>query len=149
MSSEERQRLIRLRAADRAKTEAKARKQAAEILACAEWKPHPYLERKGFPQECGMVHESKLVIPMWNFEAYGKILNSAQKIEADGKKKFLFGGKAKGSIYRIGSGPELWHCEGYATALSIQAALKRLRSEERRVGKECVSTCRSRWSPYH
>src|SRR3546814_15006786 len=23
------------------------------------------------------------------------------------------------------------------------------RSEERRVGKECVSTCRSRWSPYH
>src|SRR3546814_3385037 len=25
----------------------------------------------------------------------------------------------------------------------------RLRSEERRVGKECVSTCRSRWSPYN
>src|SRR3546814_15136295 len=24
-----------------------------------------------------------------------------------------------------------------------------LRSEERRVGKACVSTCRSRWSPYH
>src|SRR3546814_10572894 len=24
-----------------------------------------------------------------------------------------------------------------------------LRSEERRVGKECVSTCSSRWSPYH
>src|SRR3546814_16678646 len=24
-----------------------------------------------------------------------------------------------------------------------------IRSEERRVGKECVSTCRSRWSPYH
>src|SRR3546814_16348337 len=23
------------------------------------------------------------------------------------------------------------------------------KSEERRVGKECVSTCRSRWSPYH
>src|SRR3546814_8081974 len=26
---------------------------------------------------------------------------------------------------------------------------KQMRSEERRVGKECVSTCRSRWSPYH
>ena len=25
----------------------------------------------------------------------------------------------------------------------------RRRSEERRVGKECVTTCRSRWSPYH
>src|SRR3546814_7630477 len=30
----------------------------------------------------------------------------------------------------------------------IQELLQR-RSEERRVGKECVSTCRSRWSPYH
>src|SRR3546814_13173090 len=28
-------------------------------------------------------------------------------------------------------------------------ATKLLRSEERRVGKACVSTCRSRWSPYH
>src|SRR3546814_15764845 len=28
-------------------------------------------------------------------------------------------------------------------------AIYRERSEERRVGKECVSTCRSRWSPYH
>src|SRR3546814_13070194 len=27
--------------------------------------------------------------------------------------------------------------------------IRALRSEERRVGKECVSTCRSRWSPYH
>src|SRR3546814_4693490 len=27
--------------------------------------------------------------------------------------------------------------------------LRQHRSEERRVGKECVSTCRSRWSPYH
>src|SRR3546814_15378154 len=27
--------------------------------------------------------------------------------------------------------------------------LDRFRSEERRVGKECVITCRSRWSPYH
>src|SRR3546814_19445494 len=26
---------------------------------------------------------------------------------------------------------------------------KTTRSEERRVGKECVSPCRSRWSPYH
>src|SRR3546814_4378562 len=27
--------------------------------------------------------------------------------------------------------------------------IQQYRSEERRVGKECVSTCRSRWSPYH
>src|SRR3546814_16713957 len=34
-----------------------------------------------------------------------------------------------------------------AIASEVHQALDR--SEERRVGKECVSTCRSRWSPYH
>src|SRR3546814_14189863 len=34
---------------------------------------------------------------------------------------------------------------GYRTRHSVSKE----RSEERRVGKECVSTCRSRWSPYH
>src|SRR3546814_19403483 len=32
---------------------------------------------------------------------------------------------------------------------AVTQAMRILRSEERRVGKECVSTCRSRWSPYH
>src|SRR3546814_8376313 len=32
---------------------------------------------------------------------------------------------------------------------AIVSFLSGPRSEERRVGKECVSTCRSRWSPYH
>src|SRR3546814_12238490 len=37
-----------------------------------------------------------------------------------------------------------------AVASARQAACPTARrSEERRVGKECVSTCRSRWSPYH
>src|SRR3546814_6307139 len=34
-------------------------------------------------------------------------------------------------------------------ARALAARLTEGRSEERRVGKECVSTCRSRWSPYH
>ena len=34
-------------------------------------------------------------------------------------------------------------------AMQMVSASKLTRSEERRVGKECVSTCRSRWSPYH
>src|SRR3546814_6139307 len=43
----------------------------------------------------------------------------------------------------------------YRPACSAQRDCRRrahrqqCRSEERRVGKECVSTCRSRWSPYH
>src|SRR3546814_3714639 len=32
---------------------------------------------------------------------------------------------------------------------AIRTDMVMRRSEERRVGKECVSTCRSRWSPYH
>src|SRR3546814_11418133 len=52
---------------------------------------------------------------------------------------------------------EAWKERGVDIELVIQssdvdvqgqiAAVRR--SEERRVGKECVSTCRSRWSPYH
>src|SRR3546814_19969384 len=41
---------------------------------------------------------------------------------------------------------------GHLDALDVDdqiIAVRLDRSEERRVGKECVSTCRSRWSPYH
>src|SRR3546814_11959507 len=38
---------------------------------------------------------------------------------------------------------------GISVASSVMQMEYRDRSEERRVGKECVSTCRSRWSPYH
>src|SRR3546814_14068320 len=37
---------------------------------------------------------------------------------------------------------------GLSARIAYSAALD-TRTEERRVGKECVSTCRSRWSPYH
>ena len=34
-------------------------------------------------------------------------------------------------------------------AVAVFIAVMQARSEERRVGKECASMCRSRWSPYH
>src|SRR3546814_13539286 len=37
----------------------------------------------------------------------------------------------------------------YKVLRSFQGGRVSLSSAERRVGKECVSTCRSRWSPYH
>src|SRR3546814_11671288 len=37
---------------------------------------------------------------------------------------------------------------GFAEAVA-RYAYKLMRSDERRVGKECVSTCIARWSPYH
>src|SRR3546814_12165115 len=48
--------------------------------------------------------------------------------------------------------PRLDRIAGLASTVAgdeERAAAQRARSEERRVGKECVSTCRSRWSPYH
>src|SRR3546814_14320708 len=44
-------------------------------------------------------------------------------------------GRIKVHLWPVGRGAQL-------------ALYPNLRSEERRVGKECVSTCRSRWSPY-
>src|SRR3546814_16899474 len=47
-------------------------------------------------------------------------------------------------------GDQLVNAERYAEAVRMyDTAIARARSDERRVGKECVSTCRSRWSPYH
>src|SRR3546814_14435776 len=37
----------------------------------------------------------------------------------------------------------------FPTVEGIVLIFAAMRSEARRVGKECVSTCRSRWSPYH
>ena len=38
---------------------------------------------------------------------------------------------------------------GELQMLLYAAVIERTRSEERRVGKECIPPCRSRWSPYH
>src|SRR3546814_16632039 len=38
---------------------------------------------------------------------------------------------------------------GAFISIAMPGILLAIRSEERRVGKECVSTCRSRWSTYH
>src|SRR3546814_15858525 len=56
---------------------------------------------------------------------------------------------------RIVATANMGDCQTLMLNAPVHAARKFLekagltRSEERRVGKECVSTCRSRWSPYH
>src|SRR3546814_13137013 len=59
---------------------------------------------------------------------------------ADGRfGKGDFNYDASRDSYRCPAGEELTH----------RSTANEDRSEERRGGKECVSTCRSRWSPYH
>src|SRR3546814_5286544 len=48
--------------------------------------------------------------------------------------------------HRNGEGGDVVHPR---RALAHRITMEADRSEERRVGKECVSTCRYRWSPYH
>src|SRR3546814_20029515 len=53
--------------------------------------------------------------------------------------------------------PSTMRCLGFCVSIDHARFMARhftehgipSRSEERRVGKECVSTCRSRWAPYH
>lgn len=103
-----------------------AAKRAQDIVSSCLTGIHPYLAKKGFKDELGLIDNSgMLVIPMRDSANY-KLINSVQFIDDSGSKKFMPGGKAKGSCLVIGSADETWFCEGYATALSIRAALKSL-----------------------
>ena len=114
---------------DERQRHARARSEAASIIAACERGQHPYLAAKGFPEALGLIHTSgDLIIPMRDCHDYGTI-NSVQRIAADGSKLFLTGGKAKGSVFVLGRGArgERFLVEGYATGLSVQAALIELR----------------------
>src|SRR3546814_15583918 len=66
-------------------------------------------------------------------EAVDRFYRSAKLLDSSGEKH---GGLLTGN--------DLAHWRA-----TVEAPATYDRSEERRVGKECVSTCRSRWSPYH
>lgn len=111
----------------------RAAKHAEHILSNCELTQHAYLDRKGFPEELGLVDDEKrLLIPMRDCQDYRRTL-SVQRITTEGEKRFLLGGRTKGAIYVFGSAksPVSWLCEGYATGLSIRAALQMMRLNSR------------------
>src|SRR3546814_21085849 len=65
---------------------------------------------------------------------------------AGGTLAVVLGHQRVGHVASVGTGECQW-CQKDAVGQGARTYLKR--SEERRVGKECVSTCRSRWSPFH
>src|SRR3546814_16886988 len=77
-----------------------------------------------------------------------RLLRSGSHRAAGGCKSSGDGGTAKSGAARqpCHRHPITSFGKGQIVHLGI---LRGLRSEERRVGKEGVSTCRSRWSPYH
>lgn len=96
--------------------------RAQALLAECVPDKHAYLKAKGFPDRQGLTHRGSLVIP-----AHGpQGLQSVQFIHADGAKRFLAGAVMRGACHRLGRGRECWVVEGYATGLSVQAALRQL-----------------------
>jgi putative DNA primase/helicase len=107
----------------------RAAELAQQLIQAATFATHPYLERKGFPTLKGLVSGGTLLVPMRDAVDYSQI-TSVQEISQTGEKRFLLGGRTRGCIYRIGVPPQkakrIALCEGYATGLSIDAALSRL-----------------------
>lgn len=130
-----------------AKSKAKAEKDAQRaagmataLMKAASLSSHQYLIAKGFRDEQAMTVSARIVreivgdyiVPAGAGQAIviparrNTTMTSAQLIWEDGSKKFLFGGETGGTCHRIASGVFTWLCEGYATGLSVRAALKGL-----------------------
>jgi putative DNA primase/helicase len=112
--------------AKRMADQADAVKRAAFILSQTLLGKHEYLNSKGFIDSEDMIwgHEGKktLVVPM---RVDGSLVG-CQLIESDGSKKFLYGQRTSNAELVIDNKGVHILCEGYATALSIQAALKKM-----------------------
>lgn len=136
------------RAADRAQEERRVEvaKACERIVRACAMAPHAYLARKGFPDERGLVIDDPSPhLPTGDFgeamvralpETNGPLLvvpgringtmTTLQFIAEDGTKKNILGGAMMGASHRIAVGPQVWVCEGIATALSVRAALRLL-----------------------
>ncbi|MFG1341868.1 toprim domain-containing protein [Xanthobacter autotrophicus] len=116
----------------------------ADIVRTCRHEPHPYLARKGFPDERGLVHDDpRACFPATSFgevlakalpEADGPLLivpgridrriTTVQFIATDGTKKNILRGAMGGASHRIATGRLSVVCEGIATAMSVRAALR-------------------------
>lgn len=123
--------------------QAQAAARAEEMIRDAYPSTHAYLRRKGFPQQLGLVSGENLLVPVRDVAEYRQTI-SVQAIAPDGEKRFVTGSRTRGGIYRIGApiqhARKIVLCEGYATGLSLDAALERL------PGPHSVLVCFSAWN---
>src|SRR3546814_13813829 len=93
---------------------------------------------------------------LMNFEEHCEVFLTShgadRQVDADILAKCLLAARAKGrvgqEIAKLTVDAPVPYLLSDLTNI-IQLEMGKMRSEERRVGKECVSTCRSRWWPYH
>lgn len=110
----------------------RAATRAAELIRACKPAPHNYLRSKQLPEALGLVNaDNELLVPMRDIET--NELVGAQIIRwlmesREWEKKMLPGMRAKSAVLRLGPllSREHWLVEGYATGLSVEAALRRL-----------------------
>jgi putative DNA primase/helicase len=104
------------------KKHADAARRAVALLARSESRSHAYLARKGFAELLAptLNDGAMLLVTMWKA---GRVVN-LQRINEAGEKRFLHGGEVSGTAHTIGSAGTPILCEGFATALSVAAAIK-------------------------
>lgn len=128
--AEKREWMSRRRSADayRQKLAQQAVTKAAGMIKAARMDNHPYLKYKSHPEAKALVQEDEsLLIPMRDFR--DNALLGAQVIKLvdnDWQKKMIYGMRAKGAAFRLGSQKphETYFVEGYATGLSVDTALR-------------------------
>ena len=135
-------------AADRRRAAEHREVEAAclRIVKACDQAQHPYLARKGFPEDLGLViADPRPLMPRGQLgEAMaaalpegdgpllvvpgriGQRLTTVQFITAEGTKKNILRGQMGGACHRIATGRETWVCEGIATAMTVRAALRLL-----------------------
>lgn len=126
--------------------QAEVERICVDLVRACQMDRHAYLERKGFPSSLGLVIEDpRYVIPQSGIGQViskalpegdgpflivpgriGKKITTLQFITADGAKKNILRGVMGGASHRIATGRKTWVCEGIATALSVNAALRLL-----------------------
>src|SRR3546814_15028535 len=95
----------------------------------------------------------------WSSDVCSSDLRAVDELDGvrDDAMRILDFGREGCGLEREAAGTELLHppIERGVARIGVRASIARRvpilapRTEERRVGKECVSTCRPRWSPYH
>src|SRR3546814_19062467 len=102
------------------------------------------------------VCSSDLVCTFWYIDALAAVGRRAEARElfetmlaARNPLGLLSEDMATGTRELWGNFPQTYSMVGLISSAMKLSKTWEERSEERRVGKECVSTCRSRWSPYH
>lgn len=105
----------------------KAADKAGWIMHQTKLETHPYMAKKGFPNELVPVWETEgkrlLVIPM---RVAGNLVG-AQLINEDGEKKFLKGQRTKGAAFCVDAKGLPIFVEGFATGLSVRIVMKTIK----------------------